>query len=141
LLSHRFKEKEISVVIKDEKSLSVFADKNMIDLVILNLLSNALKYCDKKDEVTIYSESKPDFITFSVKDTGTGIPENKIGLLFTSSFYSTNGTRNEAGTGLGLMLCKEFIEKNGGKIWVESDAGQGTIFHFTLPINDYQLDS
>jgi signal transduction histidine kinase len=141
LLSHRFKEKEISVIIKDEKSLSVFADKNMIDLVILNLLSNALKYCDKKDEVTIYSESKPDFITFSVKDTGTGIPENKIGLLFTSSFYSTNGTRNEAGTGLGLMLCKEFIEKNGGKIWVESDAGQGTIFHFTLPINDYELDS
>ena len=141
LLSHRFKEKEISVVIKDENSLSVFADKNMIDLVILNLLSNALKYCDKKDEVTIYSESKPDFITFSVKDTGTGIPENKIGLLFTSSFYSTNGTRNEAGTGLGLMLCKEFIEKNGGKIWVESDFGQGTTFHFTLPVTDYKLDS
>lgn len=141
LLSHRFKEKEISVVIKDENSLSVFADKNMIDLVILNLLSNALKYCDKKDEVTIYYESKPGFITFSVTDTGTGIPENKIGLLFTSSFYSTTGTRNEAGTGLGLMLCKEFIEKNGGKIWVESDFGQGTTFHFTLPVNDYKLDS
>ncbi len=141
LLSHRFKEKEISVVIKDENPLSVFADKNMVDLVILNLLSNALKYCDKKDEVEVYSESKPGFITFSVKDTGTGIPENKIGLLFTSSFYSTNGTRNEAGTGLGLMLCKEFIEKNGGKIWVESEFGQGTTFHFTLPFNDYELDS
>ncbi|MEQ9089759.1 MAG: ATP-binding protein [Balneola sp.] len=141
LLSHRFKEKEISVVIKDENPLSVFADKNMVDLVMLNLLSNALKYCDKKDEVEVYSESKPGFITFSVKDTGTGIPENKIGLLFTSSFYSTNGTRNEAGTGLGLMLCKEFIEKNGGKIWVESEFGQGTTFHFTLPVNDYELDS
>lgn len=141
LLSHRFKEKEITVVIKNEKPLSVLADKNMIDLVILNLLSNALKYCDKKDEVTIYSESKPGFITFSVKDTGTGIPENKIDLLFTSSFYSTNGTRNERGTGLGLMLCKEFIEKNDGKIWVESDFGQGTTFHFTLPVHSSELDS
>ncbi|HAW81342.1 MAG TPA: hypothetical protein DCX27_17570, partial [Balneola sp.] len=91
--------------------------------------------------VLISSTSQPGFLTISIKDTGMGIPKNKIRLLFTSSFYSTTGTRNEAGTGLGLMLCKEFVEKNGGKIWVESTFGEGATFYFTLPVHDFAVEA
>jgi len=133
ILNKRFQEKGISVSIDNSNSVMVYADKNMIDLVVLNLLSNALKYCDKNDSVSIGTSTNGNKLKFEVKDSGTGIPENKIALLFTNSFYSTSGTRNEAGTGLGLMLCKEFIERNNGEIWVESEFGKGTSFFFTLP--------
>ncbi|MEP1139646.1 MAG: ATP-binding protein [Balneola sp.] len=135
LLNKRFKEKDISISYDDNKSEMVYADKNMIDLVVLNLLSNALKYSDKEDSVTIATSATDDMLKIEVKDTGMGIPKNKIDLLFTNSFYSTSGTRNEAGTGLGLMLCKEFVERNNGKIWIESEFGKGSSFYFTLPIS------
>ncbi len=141
LLSNRFEEKEISIDLDTNKSQNVFADRNMIDVVVLNILSNALKYCDKGDTVSVNSVSEPGFLTVSIKDTGMGIPKNKIRLLFTSSFYSTTGTRNEAGTGLGLMLCKEFVEKNGGKIWVESELSKGTTFYIKLPVHDLRSDA
>lgn len=136
LLIQRFSEKGISISIPEETNSEVLADRNMIDLVILNLFSNALKYCDKGDSVIISASVSKGFLTVSVKDTGTGIPQNKLTLLFTNSFYSTSGTRNEPGTGLGLMLCKEFIERNHGNIWVESEFGEGTTFFFSLPIID-----
>ena len=141
VLASRFQNKEISIKIDSTSSGLVFADRNMIDVVILNILSNAVKYCDKEDFVLISSTSQPGFLTISIKDTGMGIPKNKIRLLFTSSFYSTTGTRNEAGTGLGLMLCKEFVEKNGGKIWVESTFGEGATFYFTLPVHDFAVEA
>lgn len=141
VLASRFQNKEISIKIDSTSSGLVFADRNMIDVVILNILSNAVKYCDKEDSVLISSTSQPGFLTISIKDTGMGIPKNKIRLLFTSSFYSTTGTRNEAGTGLGLMLCKEFVEKNGGKIWVESTFGEGATFYFTLPVHDFAVEA
>jgi len=141
LLSNRFDEKEITIDLGSGSAEDVFADKNMMDVVVLNILSNALKYCDKGDTVSVNTVSESDFLIISIKDTGMGIPKDKIRLLFTSSFYSTTGTRNEAGTGLGLMLCKEFIEKNGGKIWVESKFSEGTTFYFKLPIYDSSNDS
>jgi signal transduction histidine kinase len=141
LLSNRFDEKEIIIDLGSGSGEDVFADKNMMDVVVLNILSNALKYCDKGDTVSVNTLSESGFLIISIKDTGMGIPKDKIRLLFTSSFYSTAGTRNEAGTGLGLMLCKEFIEKNGGKIWVESKFSEGTTFYFKLPIYDSRNDS
>jgi signal transduction histidine kinase len=141
VLASRFQNKDISITIDSKNSGFVFADRNMIDVVVLNILSNALKYCDKEDSVIISSTSQSGFVTISVNDSGMGIPKNKIKLLFTSSFYSTSGTRNEAGTGLGLMLCREFIEKNGGKIWVESTFGKGATFYFTLPIHDFKNEA
>ena len=136
LLSRRFKEKEISIKLQNNSSNKVFADKNMIDIVVLNLLSNALKYSDKEDSVTIEVLESNHETIISVKDTGTGIPESKLGILFTNSFYSTSGTRNERGTGLGLMLCKEFIKLNHGKIWVESEFGIGTTIYFSIPTQE-----
>tara|TARA_R110002124_G_scaffold47149_2_gene140676 strand:- start:13435 stop:15423 length:1989 start_codon:yes stop_codon:yes gene_type:complete len=136
LLSRRFKEKEISIKLQNNSSNKVFADKNMIDIVVLNLLSNALKYSDKEDSVTIEVLESNHETIISVKDTGTGIPESKLGILFTNSFYSTSGTRNERGTGLGLMLCKEFIKLNHGKIWVESEFGVGTTIYFSIPTQE-----
>lgn len=136
LLSSRFKEKEITLKLENRISKKVFADINMIDIVILNLLSNALKYSDKEDSVTVEVIESNHEAIISVKDTGTGIPESKLGILFTNSFYSTSGTRNESGTGLGLMLCKEFVELNHGKIWVESEFRVGTTFYFSVPIQE-----
>ncbi|MFY0683937.1 MAG: tetratricopeptide repeat-containing sensor histidine kinase [Balneola sp.] len=133
LLLQRYDEKGISLSIPEHTEATVYADRNMIDLVILNLFSNALKYSDNGDSVIISTTLNKNFLTVSVKDTGIGIPKSKLDLLFTNSFYSTSGTRNEPGTGLGLMLCKEFIERNNGNIWVESKFGEGTTFFFSLP--------
>jgi ligand-binding sensor domain-containing protein/signal transduction histidine kinase len=113
----------------------VMADKNMIDLVLRNLVSNAIKFCKSEDNIQIDSKILQQFVQVSVIDSGIGIaPENQK-RLFDNYSFSTQGTANEKGTGLGLVLCKEFVEKNGGKIWVESEIGKGSIFHFTLPMN------
>lgn len=133
LLSNRFEEKGILIQLPENPSGIVYADQNMLDIVVLNLFSNALKYSDKGDIVSVEISNANKELIVSVKDTGIGIPKDKLEILFTSSFYSTSGTRNEKGTGLGLMLCKEFIEKNNGSIWVESDFGKGTTFSFSVP--------
>lgn len=136
LLSNRFDEKGILIQLPENASHMVHTDRNMLDIVVLNLLSNALKYSDQGDIVSIGISTAEKELIISVKDTGIGIPKEKLKILFTNSFYSTSGTRNEKGTGLGLMLCKEFIEKNKGAIWVESDFGEGTTFYFSIPNTD-----
>jgi signal transduction histidine kinase len=120
---------------------SVYADKVMIGTVLRNLITNALKFTEPGGKIMISVEEKQNGLTVSVADTGVGIPKNRIETLFRiDESYSTPGTNNEKGTGLGLILCKEFIEKHGGRIWVESDRDgssgkKGTTFHFTLPKN------
>lgn len=114
----------------------IFADKNMIATVLRNLISNAIKFTNKDGSIVISSEKQANsnFLEISVTDTGVGIPKDKINDLFRiEKSTSTKGTENETGTGLGLMLCKEFVEKHGGEIWAESQIGKGSIFNFTIP--------
>lgn len=112
----------------------VFADKKMINSVLRNLVSNAIKFTNSGGKIEISSEISADVAIFTVKDNGVGIPKEKIDKLFSiSENISTPGTKQEKGTGLGLMLCKEFIDKNNGKIWAESIEGVGSSFSFSLP--------
>lgn len=134
LLQSKFDEKKISISQNYNDNDIVIADKNMINLVVLNLLSNALKFCDENDSVTVITSTNKNTLTIEVKDTGVGIPSDKISQLFNHSFYSTSGTRKENGTGLGLLLCKDFVEKNNGTIRAESTQGVGTSIFFTLPL-------
>lgn len=113
---------------------SCVGDLNMVNLVLRNLVLNAIKFTETGGtvEVSVNSGSGNDWIV-SVKDNGIGINPDVQKLLFEkTSGYSTRGTANEKGTGLGLILCKEFVEKNGGKIWLESEMGKGSTFHFTI---------
>lgn len=128
------REKGIEISDMVDKDLYVWADRNMLDTVIRNLLSNALKYTDMGGVVTIESGLHQGMVSLAVSDTGIGIPEKDQEKLFRpEALYSTYGTREEKGSGLGLMLCREFVEKMGGNIWFESVEGKGSRFVFTLP--------
>lgn len=112
-----------------------FADKNMLEVVLRNLLSNAIKYTESNGKIEIYSLPAGEFIEITVSDNGIGMTEEVKGKLFKSDLpESKPGTDNERGTGLGLVICKDFIEKNHGKIWIENNANKGTSIKFTLPI-------
>lgn len=116
-------------------NLFVYADKNMLLTILRNLLTNAIKFSQEGDSVTVSSKASGNYIIVSVSDTGIGIAANVISKLFkVDEDIKTEGTANEPGTGLGLILCKEFVEKNNGKIWVESTLEKGSCFSFTLPI-------
>ena len=111
-----------------------YADSNTINLVIRNLITNAIKFTNDQGEVKINALPQGNEWVVSVKDNGVGMPTEILRILFDkTSPYTTRGTANEKGTGLGLILCKEFVEKNGGRIWVESAEDYGSTFYFTLP--------
>jgi signal transduction histidine kinase len=113
--------------------LQVYADRKMIATVIRNLISNAIKFTEKSGFIAINSSISGDIATVSVKDSGKGMkPELVIKLFKIQEKLSTVGTAGEKGTGLGLILCKEFVEQNGGKIWVSSKWQEGSTFFFTL---------
>jgi PAS domain S-box-containing protein len=113
----------------------VYADMDMIQAVLRNLVSNAIKFCSAGDKIIIDAEIKRDIATIWIADTGVGIAPDNIEKLFSTNNFTTRGTTNEQGTGLGLLLCKDFIEKNNGIIWAESKQGHGSSFYFTLPVN------
>ncbi|MFH0761619.1 MAG: ATP-binding protein [Bacteroidota bacterium] len=109
------------------------ADKNMLETILRNLVSNAIKYSNPGSSVEITRAEQTGMHLLSVIDHGVGMsPEQQNSLFLFSTNQSTYGTNNEKGTGLGLILCKEFVEKHGGKIWVESEKGKGTTFYFTI---------
>ncbi len=115
-----------------------FADANMLDFVVRNLVSNAIKFTSRGGSILIESVlvAESNKLGLRISDTGVGIsPENLKKLFVLNSGFTTIGTANEKGTGLGLLLCKEFVERNGGEIWVESELGKGTSFTFTVPEN------
>lgn len=117
----------------DHEALA-FADKNMVLTILRNLITNAIKFSRKGDKITVSVDDDKEFYTIRVSDTGVGIDEKAIAKLFLiSENIKTEGTSNEQGTGLGLILCKEFVDYNKGKIWVESQVGVGSTFSFTLP--------
>ena len=128
--------KDITIKNNVPHRLFVFADINMINTVIRNLVSNAIKFTDTYGSVSVNAHTSGNEVIVSVVDTGVGISPDKIGKIFSiESQITTSGTNNEKGTGLGLLICKEFVEKNGGKIWVESRPNIGTSFYFSLPIS------
>lgn len=112
----------------------VHADPDMIQLVVRNLLSNAIKFTMPRGVIRISTEQQDEFVAISVSDNGVGISKEVIDKLFTQTGYSTKGTSQEKGTGMGLALCGEFVRRNGGKIWVDSEEGEGTTFRFTVPV-------
>jgi signal transduction histidine kinase len=125
--------KEMNLVNKVESGIFGWGDLNMINLIFRNLILNAIKFSDKGGLIEISSKQEADFHVMAIKDYGVGInPEVQKILFDKTTGYSTRGTANEKGTGLGLILCKEFIEKNGGKIWLESEEGKGSTFYFTI---------
>jgi len=117
------------------EKILIYADLDMIKTVLRNLLSNAIKFTNKNGYVTILAEQHNQEIVITVSDTGIGISsENQSKLWNYTKPFTTNGTENETGTGFGLLICKDFIEKHGGKIWVESELGKGSDFKFTIPL-------
>jgi two-component system sensor histidine kinase/response regulator len=133
-LRENAEKKHIRLILEIQENTFVYADENMTKSVLRNLLSNAVKFTYSGGVVKVFSKEKGDFIVTSIADNGIGISKAKIETLFEiGGNESTTGTANENGTGLGLPLCKEFVEKNGGRIHVKSTPGQGSIFEFTLP--------
>lgn len=126
--------KKITLQNKVDPKQYVFADRNMIDIVVRNLLSNALKFTPAGGSVTISSEERKGEIVISVKDTGIGISKENLKKLFMfGGNVKRSGTANEKGTGLGLILCKEFIKINKGECFVESEENKGSVFIFSIP--------
>lgn len=134
LLQEKAAEKSLQLLNKLETHPTVYADEHLLDTVVRNLISNALKFTHSGGEITILADQQNHQVVVSVVDTGVGIPPEKIPTLFdVGENRSTNGTAKERGTGLGLILCKEMVEKNGGQIWVKSQVDVGSTFTFTIP--------
>jgi signal transduction histidine kinase len=135
LLNHQANQKNISLFHQVKEGTMVYADVNMIATVLRNLASNAIKFTKEMGIVKIFVKSESEQqIEIVVEDNGVGIESNNLSKLFSiASNFSTKGTNAESGTGLGLILCKEFVEKNGGSITVSSVLGKGTSFNIVLP--------
>ena len=126
--------KQINILQERTASLTVSAHKHSITTVVRNLVSNAIKFTPAGGEIKIHASESENEAIVSISDTGVGMSESVIKNLFRiDSKHSTLGTANEKGTGLGLVLCKDFVEKNGGRLWVESTEGKGTTFYFSIP--------
>jgi len=132
LLHLQAEAKKIHIKLKVQKSAVAYADRDMINLVLRNLVSNAIKFTPENGEIHINAEDKKSMIEVSVQDTGVGISKENLQKLF-NEYYTSKGTANESGTGLGLMLCREFLSRNGGQMKIESKEGEGSCFSFTLP--------
>ena len=130
------KSKNISLHYSPSDEIEVYADKNMLKTVFRNLISNAIKFTKLGGHIRVSAISKQDHVEITISDDGIGMNKEKLkGLFNISSNTTTVGTANEKGSGLGLVICKDFIEKHDGKIWVESEEGKGSVFKFTLPLN------
>jgi PAS domain S-box-containing protein len=127
--------KNITINYNVANGIKVFADIDMLKTVLRNLVSNAIKFTNNSGSIYISAKQSNSNITITVSDNGIGInPDNLAKLFDVGQVITTKGTEDEKGTGLGLLLCKEFVEKHSGKIWVESEVGKGSEFKFTLPI-------
>lgn len=127
-------QKSISIVNTVSNDIRVYADKSMLSIILRNLISNSIKFTYPKGTIIINALNKPEETVISVCDNGVGMDENVKKKLFKlDECYSNTGTNEEKGTGLGLMLCKEFVTKHNGNIWVESEPGQGSCFFVSFP--------
>lgn len=140
-LEFLFLEKNIHVYCNDNQDLMLYVDKNMFKTIFRNLFSNAIKFSHRESEIKISYQEKTDEIELIFSDSGVGIKPSDVEKIWNkSTIYTTKGTEKETGTGLGLLLCKEFVEKHNGKIWVESEFGKGSDFKILLPRNNYELN-
>lgn len=135
MLSSSAQNKNIITQVKVDESLNLYADPNMVMSVLLNLMSNALKFTHVGGYVNLLAEVQQDQVVIHVQDTGVGMSEEQISKFFaTTQPKSVKGTEGERGTGLGMLLCKQFVEKHKGKILINSVIGQGTTFSVVLPL-------
>ena len=127
--------KNIKISIQQiDENLMVFVDEHMLKTILRNLISNAIKFTQRNGEINIRIDCDQAFTVITVTDNGVGIARDQINKLWDmTQHYTTEGTASEKGTGLGLLLCKEFVEKHGGRIWVDSELGKGSSFRFVLP--------
>ncbi|ASB49204.1 ATP-binding protein [Alkalitalea saponilacus] len=117
------------------EDLLIYADKNMLSSILRNLISNSIKFTNRNGRIEIHAEADHTNAIVTVSDNGIGMEPEEINKLFgISQIFTTEGTENEKGSGFGLLICKEFVERHGGKIWVESKAGKGSDFKFTIPL-------
>jgi signal transduction histidine kinase len=131
-------EKHLSIQVGIPQGLLVYADRNALHDIFINLLSNAFKFTADGGQVSILAGQKDQSILLEIKDTGMGIPEDKLQMIF-DEFYQVEGGKH-GGTGLGLAIAKRLVEEHGGKIWVESQLGRGSTFYFTLPLSAENQD-
>jgi signal transduction histidine kinase len=151
VLDNNATQKDIKLINEVDSGIMVEADRNMIRSVIQNIVTNSIKFSNSNGRVVIrgrvpinYTKAKNttatgdrQWLEISISDNGIGIPEEILPKLFKlNGQYSSAGTANEPGTGLGLVLCHEMVEKNGGRIWAESIPGQGTTFIFTIMLSN-----
>jgi len=135
LLTANAKEKNIKLINQIDDELTVYADMNMLHTIVRNVTNNAIKFTPVDGQITVSAYLNKQQIRIAVTDTGVGIsPEDKEKLFKIDVHHSTFGTARETGTGLGLIMCKEMVEINGGEIWLESELGKGTTVNFTIPI-------
>jgi signal transduction histidine kinase len=127
--------KNITMINQINTNTFVYADTNMIQSVVQNLVSNAIKFTTAGGQITVSSENKGTMIEIAVADTGVGMKDEDLEKIFRiDAHHTTLGTAQEKGTGLGLLLCKDLIERHSGSIWVESIYGKGTTFRLTIPL-------
>jgi len=142
LLEGAAAKKNIKIEVISKEKILIFADANMFSTVLRNLLANAIKFTPDRGNISVTIEKKKEFCEIAVKDSGIGIPEENMDKLFRiDSNLSTLGTNGEKGTGLGLVLCKEFVEKHDGQIGVESTVGKGSQFKITFPIKNQLFEN
>jgi signal transduction histidine kinase len=117
------------------EGMSLMIDPHLMSVVIQNLLTNAIKFTGQNGKITVGCTRTGEEMIISVKDTGMGMSQEHINKLFRHDVqYSSRGTDNETGTGLGLLICRDFVERHGGRIWLESEQGKGTTFFIGLPL-------
>lgn len=133
LFSHQACQKNILLNEEMEPSLCAFADKDMVQVILRNLISNAIKFCRLGDSLTILSRCVDGEIEICVADTGVGLTEEALDKIRRGESFTCYGTAKEKGTGLGILLCREFAEANGGRFWIEGEWGKGCRCYFTLP--------
>jgi signal transduction histidine kinase len=126
-------EKTITLKNEVESGLTAFADKDMTQVILRNLISNAIKFCRSGDMITIHARLDGAFVEICIADTGIGIKEEMLEKIRRKESITTFGTAKEKGTGLGMLLCREFTEENNGRFWIESEWGKGSRFYFTIP--------
>ena len=141
LLQDHQQRKNITIQ-RDNTNIEFSSDPNALKTVLRNLISNALKFTPNDGKIKISAKKNKDEVVVSISDSGVGIKSDLIPMIFKmDSYISTEGTDQEQGTGIGLSLCREMIARHNGKIWAESELGQGSVFHFSLPdLNTVQKD-
>jgi signal transduction histidine kinase len=134
------RQKQITIKSLIQETTFAYVDERIVDAIVRNLISNALKFTPANGYVEVAAMQNEKVLKVSISDTGIGISKEDLPKLFRiDEKYRDSGTAGEMGTGLGLILCQELVEKSGGKIWVESEIGEGSTFTFTLPRKPTQV--